>query len=48
MGGGFSSSSQKITREYDYIAWLVGGFGVEIFALIIGIIGFVDMFSSAV
>lgn len=48
MGGGFSSSSQKITREYDYIAWLVGGFGVEIFALIIGIIGFGDMFSSAV
>ena len=48
MGGGFSSSSQKITREYDYIAWLVGGFGVEIFALIIGIIGFGDMFSSTV
>ena len=48
MGGGFSSSSQKITREYDYIAWLIGGFGVEIFALIIGIIGFGDMFSSVV
>ena len=48
MGGGFSSSSQKITREYDFMAWLLGGFGVEMFALIIGIIGFGDMFSSVV
>ena len=48
MGGGFSSSYQKITGEPDFIPWLVGGFGLEIIALIIGVIGFGDMFSSDV
>lgn len=48
MGGGFSSSYQKITLEPDFIPWLVAGCGVGIIALVMSVIGFGDMFSSVV
>jgi len=46
MGGGFNSSYKKITREHDFMTWIIAGCGVPVVALIIGIIGFGDMFSS--